>query len=260
MATTLQEEILGVRVMLNNPLPQSPSFQDILEELEAEYTTLTNTTNATGNAWQVDNYTLTTVAGTYDYAITPVAPAGDFFKALNVTTIPEDVDTSPQYMLEFTELEHIPNEWAWLGESRGQFMYSSHDSQIIAFYRKITSAGESLRCQIRPTPTQVQTYNILYQVSDWWSLIDDSLGLAFTMPHSSQKFYLRALVAQNLLMKGNVSWSFDAVENYKMSNLVAKGLEMRLERYRQVFEEYRGTLDNPDLTEISSWAEENVWQ
>lgn len=258
MATTIQAEVLGVRSMLNNPLPQAPSYNDILEEMQAEYQNITNLTNATANSWQVANYTLTSVAGQYEYTITPAND--DFFKALNVTTVPPDVDTDPQYMVEFTELEHIPKEWGWLGENQGQFLMSSHDSQLIAFYRTITSSGSAIKCQIRPTPTRVQDYNILYQVTDWWPQVLVSLGKEFTLPHSSQRFYIRALVAQNLLLKGNVSWSFDADRDAATAKLVESGLSARLARYQEGFNEYRGSLDNPDITFITSWADDNVWQ
>jgi len=258
MSTTILSEITGVRVMLNNPLPQSPSFKDILEELEAEYQHLTNSLNNTGNAWQIENYTLTTAAGTYEYEINPAS--GEFYKALNVTTVPDDDSIDPQYLLEFTELEHIPKEWAWLGQSRGQYMYSSHDSQMIAFYRQITDSGEKLYCQLRPTPTRVQTYNILYQVTDWWPRVGETDNLTFKMPHASQKFYIRALVAQNLLLKGMVKWSFDDVKNYKTGTLVAQALEIRLARYKQAYDEYIDSLDNPDLTMIDVWADETVFQ
>jgi hypothetical protein len=258
MSNTVLQEVQGVRQMLSNPLTQSPSFKDILEEMEAEYQAVTNQTNNTGNAWQTDNHTLTTVAGTYDYEIAPAN--GDFYKALNVTTIPSNVDIDPQFTLEFTELEHIPQEWSWLGQNKGQYMYSSHDSQIIAFYRKITSAGAQLRCQIRPTPASVETYNILYQVTDWWPKVDDVADLGFTLPHSSQRFYVRALVAQNLLLKGMVKWSYDTMANYKQGELVFKGLETRIRRYKEQYDEYIDSLDNPDITYISSWADDNVFQ
>lgn len=258
MATTVLSEVMGVRVMLNNPMPQAPAFKDILEELEAEYQHLTNDLNNTGNAWQVDNYTLTTVAGTYEYEITPTNK--EFYKALNVTTIPSNTSVDPQYVLEFTELEHMPQEWAWLGQNRGQYMYSSHDSQMIAFYRKITVSGEKLYCQIRPTPTEAQSYNILYQVTDWWGRISSGTGTDFYMPHSSQRFYIRALVAQNLLLKGMVRWSFDDVRNFKTGQLVAKSLEVRINRYKQAYDEYIDSLDNPDLTMIDAWADDYVHQ
>src|SRR6478736_7388416 len=111
MATTILAEILGVRQMLSGPLAQSPSFREILQELEAEYQYITNDTNNTGNAWQVDELTFTTAEGVQDYILEVTSEIGDFFKALNVVTVPEKTSSTPQYVLEFTEVEHIPQEW-----------------------------------------------------------------------------------------------------------------------------------------------------
>lgn len=262
MATDILSEVLGVRAILNSPLSQSPSFAEILGELEAEYQQVTNQTNNTAQSWQIDNFTLTSIIGEYDYPINPVNK--DFFKALQVTTVPSDDNIDPQYVLEFVEMEHIPQEWAWLGQNRGQFMFSSHDSQIIAFYRKITDAGAQLRCQIRPTPTKVQDYNILYQVTDWWPKVNmPDTGCdhgSFEMPHSSQRFYIRALAAQNLLLKGAVRWSFDNTANFAKGQVVSSGLIARIARYKEAYEEYIDSLDQPDTTEIWSWADRNVWQ
>lgn len=244
--------------MLNNPLPQSPSFRDILDELEAEYQHVTNDTNNTGNAWQTNTYTLTTTAGQYDYQI--VTDNDDFFKALSVTTVPENVDADPQYVLEFTEFEHLPKEWAWLGQNKGQYMTSSHDSQLIAFYRKIATTGEQIWCRLAPTPAQTQDYTILYQVTDWWPLVDASNSRTWKLPHSSQRFYIRSLVAQNLLMSGRVRWSYDNLQNYKMGELVEKGLEIKLKRYEAVYNEYKDSLDNPDIVMADAWADEAMLQ
>src|SRR4051812_17048578 len=99
MSTTVASEVTGVRVMLDNPLPQSPSFRDILDELEAEYQHVTNTTNNTGNAWQTNTHTLSSVIGQYQYQL----ELPDFFKALNATTVPSNVNADPEYTMEFTE-------------------------------------------------------------------------------------------------------------------------------------------------------------
>lgn len=254
MANSLLQEVLGVRNLLDNPLSQAPSFKQIVEELQAEYQYITNDTNNTGNSWQIGETTLTTVSGQYRYDLSVT----DFYKALNVTTVPGDINGQPQYTLEFTEFENMPKEWAWLSPTRGQYMYSSHDSQLIAFYRtQDSTTGEVLKCEIRPVPNRVQDYKILYQITDWWT---DHESAAYKLPHSSQRYYVRALVAQNLLLRGGVKWSFDEVKNFTKGKIVAEGLKTRLERYKAVYDEYKDTLDIPDITEADSWADWLVWQ
>lgn len=274
MASTILQEVLGVRQMLSGPLSQSPSFQDILEELEAEYQFVTGDTNNTANAWQVATTTITTEADVDDYPIC----ANDFYKALSVVTVPANTATQPEYQLEFVELEHINKDWAWLGTGKGQYMYSSHDSQLIAFYHKITNGGEEVRVQLRPMPSQAQEYKILYQVTDWWPRVTmedvrpcNSCGSSsgcgcvpvpdgFRMPHSSQRFYTRALAAQNLLLSGKVRWSSDPVKDFTKGKLISDGLAVRIARYKKVYDEYIDSLDQPDITLISSWADDNVFQ
>jgi hypothetical protein len=253
MSTTLDKEVYGVRDILRSPLPQSPSFRDIVHELEAEYQHVTNETNNTGNAWQVASYDLETVADQRVYEILP-EDGFDYFKPLNITYIPDGSDR--QHTVEMTELENIPKEWAWINQQSNPFVFASSEGQFIAFYGSIDEDGTHTNVEIRPTPDRVQTYTILYQVSDWWALIGASVGSReFTMPFSSQKFYIRSLVAQNLLMKGAVKWSTDDNYNLKMGEIVGKGLEVRIQRYNKVFEEYKLSLDHPDVVEIDSWID-----
>lgn len=259
MATNLLKEVLGVRHLLDGPMDQSPSFDEIVDELAIEYQHVTNELNNTGNAWQVNTTTITTVAEQEDYQIL----AQDFYKALLVTTVPQSSGTHPEYVLEFTEAEHIPKDWAWLSSGKGQYMYSSHDSQIIAFYRKIGTNGEELWVKLRPVPGQAQNYKILYQQTDWWDTVFATGGISgvedFVPPHSSQRYYIRAVAAHNLLMSGRVKWSFDEIRNFSKSQQSQRGLESRISRYRQAYEEYKSSLDNPDITWIEPWSD-NILQ
>lgn len=259
MATTLLNEILGVKQLLDSPMDQSPSYNDIVDELAAEYQHMTNQVNNTAEAWMVGEYTLTTVVGTSDYQLNVAVPL--FYKALAVYTVPSDVNAHPQYGLEFMELEYMPQEWAWLGQNKGQYMYSSHDSQAIAFYRTLTTSGELIYARLAPVPANVQSYKIIYQQTDWWdSAILSSIVQSPGLPNSSQRMYIRTLAAENLLMKGAVMWSYDPVKNFAKSQIVAKGLALRKERYKKAYDEYISSLDQPDITFIKSWADENVYQ
>lgn len=253
MSVTVHELVKGIRSDLGDPLQQSPSYLQIINELANEFQNITNETNNTGQAWQVGDYTLTTVVGQRQYEITGIQYV-DFFKALYCVSVPSDVNAAPEYWLEFTEAEHLPQEWAWLSQTRGQYMYSSHDSQIMAFYRKLELGGPKLYCELRPTPSRVQSYRILYQQTDWFDGILQTL--TSTTPHGSQKPYIRALVAMNLLLKGVVKWSQDRKYNRGRALGVEKSLKFKLERYAAAYEEYKRTLDVADVTYLDSWADE----
>lgn len=260
MATTLLDEILGVKQLLDSPMAQSPSFLDIVDELSAEYQHMTNVVNNTSEAWMISEYTLTTVAGQQDYRLDGDIPT--FYKALAAYTIPANTSSTPQYGIEFMELEHIPKQWAWLSQTNGQYMFSSHDSQIMAFYRQLNAAdGERIYVRLAPVPTEAQSYRIIYQQTDWWDAqIFQGAALDYVMPNSSQRMYLRSLAAENLLLKGAVMWSFDPVKNFSKAKIVERGIEIRKNRYKEAWDEYISSLDQPDVTIIESWADKNVFQ
>lgn len=244
------KELFGIRGQMGYPLDNSPSLKQIISEMHAEYQHLTNDSNNTGQSWQVDEYTFSSVIGQKTYLIS--IPLGDFYKALTVTTVPADSSTHPEYPLEFVEMEHISEEWGWLNQSKGQLFNSSHDSGIIAFYRKITANTSGIYAEIRPVPARVQQYKILFQQTDWFTQAMEST--IATLPHSSQRFYLQALVARNLVMAGLVKWSFDDKKNYFRSVAVLRSLEQKIDRYKPAYEQYIASLDNPDVTYQVSWS------
>lgn len=256
MAVTLLQVIANVREILGSPLPQAPSPAQILSELEAEYQYITNRTNSLGDAWYSNSFTFNTVAGTRAYNLT--SEATDFYKALKVKTVPSDTDLHPEFELEFVELEHFTQEWSWLGQNKGQLYYSSHDSQMIALYRRIGSSGEELWCELRPTPANVQTYQVLYQQGTWWD-IALSAGTAFTMPHPTQTRYLELLVAKNLLPY--TRWSYSNQHNDTMSQKLMADFEKRLPRVEKEFNHHIASLENEDVIILDSWAEDQgiIW-
>lgn len=248
MANTLLNEILGVRSILGNPLPQSPSPEEILEELEAVYQDVTNLANNTGNAWAVDSFNITTVAGTRAYQLQPTEVT-NFYKALIVTTVPPDSST-PEYTLEMAELEHLPQEWAWLSQNQGSLFWTSHSSQLVAFYRKMGTAGEEIWCELRPTPNSVQEYKILYQQGHWWD-VATTKGTGFQLPHQEYKFHFRAQAAWNLLPRCRWSYGDDSGKLASIKTM----LEGRIAKGAKSFDDYIAALDNQDTVWLDSYAD-----
>jgi len=244
---TLLDEILGVRSMLVNPLSQSPTPEDIIEELENVYQTVTNMGNNSGNSWQIETVTLVTTAGTREYQLDSDL-VQDFYKPLLVTTVPEN-DSQPEYQLEFTELESLPSEWAWLGQNQGSLLWTSHSSQVIAFYRKMGVDSEEIWCEMRPTPNSTQQYKILYQVGDWWS----NLAVTnYTLPNKEFRFHFRALAARNLLPKTRWSYGDDTAKKAE----IKENLDRRIAMGTPILNDHLMSLDNSDAVAISSYADE----
>lgn len=272
MATTVKQEIQGVRGFLGNPLAQFPTTQDILEELAIEYQHITNRLNNTGNPWLVEDYHLETEIGVSDYRLD--IDLQNFYKPLNLYTIPEGTDISyntntnktglvldatnavgdgREYSLEFIELEHISDKDNYLKPYSGWFFNSVFSSQKVAIYKKIDEDGERIYLKLRPTPILAQNYRLVYQVSDWWdTLFEFSNQLEQKLPNSSQRAYVRALVSMNLLEKGVVKWSLNSNENKDRFSRIQTGLTRRIQRYKEDFDEYLTSLDNPDIITLDS--------
>lgn len=249
MATTLLKELFAVRKALGYPLDNEPSLKQIIYEMQSEHQNLTNETNNTGQSWQVSEYILSSVVDQREYEIT--VPFGDFYKALTVTTVPDN-STTPEYPVYFVEREHISNEWPWLSSSGGQLFWSSHDSSFISFYRKIGANTAKLYAELRPVPSKVQDYRILYMQTDWWE--QAILLQTSQLPHSSQRFYIQALVARNLILAGVVKWSYDSEANAYKARHVLQGLKEKIERYKKAYDDYKASLDIPGVTMAESWA------
>lgn len=249
MPSTLMNELNGVRSMLGNPLPQAPTIKDITEELEAVYQENTNIGNNTGIAWQVDSFVLTATAGQRTYVLDPDVVI-DFYKALTVTTVPTS-DSDPEYTLEFTEIEHLPQEWAWLGQNQGILLDSSHSSGLVAFYRQLGRAGEEIVCELRPTPNSTQQYTVWYQVGDWWERVFQNSDTAYTLPNKEYRFYFRALAARNLLPKCQWSYGQDK-ERYEN---IKEMLDRRIVMSKKVYDDGLATIDNADVIRLDSYAD-----
>lgn len=251
MAHNVLTEVLGVRSLLADPLNNAPSMDDIIEALEEVYQYVTNLTNNTGNAWQVDTLTISTTAGTREYQLDSEEVV-DFYKALRVTTVPPD-DSNPEYILEFTEVEQLSREWSWLGQNNGQLFSSSHSAQVIAFYRKLGTDGEELWCEFRPTPNADEDYKVLYQVGDWWDRVFAQGDMLYSLPNREYRFHLRRLAAELLLPK--TQWSYDKVADNARKMEIASVLSNAIARGSKAFDEHIASLDNADILQLDVWSD-----
>jgi len=275
MSTTLMNEVFGVRQFLGSPLEQAPSTRQIIQELEAEYHQLTMEVSNRGQAQLVGEVMITTAQNDRRYQL-PDEAAANFYKALSVTTVPANATVTGDHYdkvvsvdsgddreqtLEFMELAHFSDDWAWLAPSRGQLFGSAHDSQAIAFYKVVhPEEGEQVFMELRPTPNAEQRYMILYQITDWWDRIflgglDGVQNNDFQMPHSSQRMMIRCYAALNLIQKAVVKWSLNDEYNAMRGTVVSDGLKDRLERYRKAYEDWLDTLEHGDVVYVELWQD-----
>lgn len=212
-----------------------------------EYENAVGRANNTGNAWGINEFTLTTTADTRRYEIT----AADFGKALTVTTVPDSV-YAPESNLEFTQLEQLPNDWAWLSQTSNNWFglwqgYISQSARYVAFYRKLGATGFKHYLEIRPAPIAGELYRVLYQVGQWSSSIPSDLD--FELPLPQLNFYFIALVSLGLL--DSAKWADGEDKSAKLR----ASLNFDLVRYEDTFKNYIASLSTAQVVFSESYAD-----
>lgn len=246
---TLREAISLVRAELSAPLApftNAPSDLQIADELMSEYQHSINQIGNKSTARHSGTATLSVVAGTRAYQVSDAA----FGKPLLVTTVPTDNNVYPEYPLEFTELEQIGREWAWLDNANGSLWYSNHSAYYIAFYTKFGSGGIENWCEIRPTPDKAETYKILYTIGDASSYF----GLIKALPYPEFTRFFTANTAINLLPK--TMWSNDMQVNLAKGQMLLPTLMDKRERYGREWDTHKDTLNHSDIVYADGYGYE----
>lgn len=243
-----------VRRRLNNPLAQAPTDRQILDRGIDELRNATMTANNTGNAWAVEEYTVTTEADTRRYEVT----ANDFGKALLVCTVPSTVPgvVEPEMPLQFTQLEQLPRDWAWLSDTGWWWSLwlcdVSQRSRYAAFFNFLDgSAGFKTVMEIRPTPQAGELYRVLYQVGDWSQSMNSTV--AFQFPFPSLDFHFVTLISDSLLPVAR--WTHDENANIRQAVALERGYAKDLERSTPTWEDYISSLSVSDIVWSESFAD-----
>lgn len=239
------------------PLPQAPTFDQVIADLENEYQLVTNRANNTQNAWYTSTTDVTVTAGTRKYEITDDDGAPlDFYKAMNIVTVPGDTAIDPEYGLDFVELEHYDKEWNWLGQNQGQLFYSSHSSQLAAIYRTMGDEREEIWIELRPTPEEAETYRILYHQGDWWSKVTEAGDLDYGLPMAEFKSYIYALVMRKRLP--TAKWCFNEEVNARMAEKLIAVQDDLVLRMEPTIKEHFTSLENYEIIEIDDWGDDQI--
>lgn len=243
--------ITEVRRRLNGPLAQSPSPRVILDRALAEYRNAVIGANNSGNAWAVNEYTLTATADTRRYEIT----AADFSKALLIATVPAATGPiEPEMPLEFTQLERLPEDWAFLRDVGYWSLWWASVSQkarFAAFYRQKEAAGFKNYIEIRPTPDAGEQYRVLYQVGDFTGSVTSDLD--FALPFPELDFYFVTLIADALLPY--TRWSNDKNDDGDQLKMLAARFQTDLARYQKTYDDWIASLSVGDIVYADSYAD-----
>jgi hypothetical protein len=246
-----------VRRRLDHPLPQKPSPRLVLDHGFAAYRHLTTRANNTGNAWAMDEIVLNTTADTRRYDLTTIAPR--FSKALLVSTVPAANSGEPELTLDFTQIEQIPRDWAWLQDSGFEFSLwdglVAQKARLIAFYRQIAAGATGFKnwLEIRPTPAADEQYRIVYQVGDWQRLADATNLSTFIFPFPELDYYFIAVAAYTLLP--HTEWSQDEERDAKKRNMIEAVLKNEIASYQPTVDAFIANLAHTDIVWADSYAD-----
>lgn len=244
------EIIDRVRERLRDPIAQRPSPKRILARALDEYQNAVQTANNLGDAWAIGEFTLTAQAGIRRYEITQM----DFGKPLLVATVPAD-DYERELSLEFTQVEQLPKDWAWLKDVGNWGLLwqwdVSHSARYVAFWRALEAKGYKYYCELRPVPTKAEDYRILYQVGEWASKLPEDLDFAF--PLRELDFYFTALVALGVL--DDTRWSRDEAADLRRAAQIKESLLFDLGRYKETFDNYIASLSQSQTVMAESYAD-----
>lgn len=204
--------------------------------------------NNTGNAWAIKEYTLETEADTRRYEIEDA----DFGKPLLIATVPSSTPgiVEPEQTLEFTQLEQLPNDWAYLSNNSYWSLWlwgTSQKARYAAFYRQLDATGFKNYLEIRPTPAADEEYRVLYQVGDWSASVTSDLNFAFPFPELD--FYFVTLVSDCLLYK--CRWADGKDQKAELEAAFGKDLS----RYQRTFDDYIASLTVTDIVYAESFAD-----
>lgn len=220
---TFSEILSGVRAMLDDPGPQTPSPRIILEHYKANAQLLLTQAQNSAVSWSVSSTTLTTAAGVDTYLIT----AQNFGKDVLVHTIDPANDWHVER--EIPRLSMQSRQQGYYGPHQATTGGDRHTAELMVFYRE---AG-GIYVQIRPAPAGSVQYKIWYDLE---TIDDVTLSGSPIMPVSHP--YLQMRVAASCLPY--CVWTGGPADEAKRANL-QKMFLANLQEQRDAFLKYLAT-------------------
>lgn len=156
MPVTLQQNLINIELMLDEPSEGSPSTRILWQLLQDQVTHHQTALQNTSAQWDVASWTLTTVQGQEDYLIT----ATDFGKAFWIYTFDPTQPWLPRVEIPFAMLQNA--DMFYQGPAQPYTSSSNlFTASTIAFYR---SAG-SWYARVTPIPGGSVSYVIFYETA-----------------------------------------------------------------------------------------------
>lgn len=246
MSVTRIENIFRTRDLLDSPLPQSPSFHQLLRQQISEEMDVVNQLNNTGKPWGTAEYQLNYTPSQTTYTIN----AQDWGKVLFVVKVTGNpyVPYVPVPFDDITEQNYGTILTSFYGVY-GTIFPLSETPEKMSFYRDgVTNA--QYKVSIQPAPAVSWTYIITYMPG--YIGTGDALETAVQMPEHSELIRLRSAVA----LLNYSKWGDDEAFNRQKRSDLMQGFMYQLDRKEKLFSRYIQSINIPRMTEIESWRGE----
>lgn len=241
---TREQEIMRVRELLDAPKEQRPGMHAIASELIRQEQFQMNLLNNTGRPWSQNSTTITTVADTAEYTLTPT----NFGKPLFVFRA---LDNNVSFPVPFTDYTHE------IGNQSYEFWLAPAEANLIpffsgekcAFFR--TSAGTK-KMRIYPIPeTAAIVYTVVY-AAGWQDWTAFALSDVPILPEWSD---LRTINTALFLLPRTDWPGLTRQDNSAKRNELVQSLQGQMLLQKNEFDSYVRSPNFEPIASISNWYE-----
>jgi len=242
MSVSRIQTIFRIRDLLDNPLPNRPSFHSLMRQCISEEMDIVNATLNTGRPWATNTYELNYVAGQDSYDIN-VSDFGKILYVVKATTNP----WIPYISVPFDDVsqQDYGTIFNYYG-SYGQAFALPETPEKMSFYREGV-LNSQFKCTIQPQPQESATYILTYLPG--YIGVDDPLSSATQMPEHAELVRLRAAVA----LLNYSEWGDNKEENRQKRIDLMQGFMYQLERKEMLFRNYITAINSPRTQAIDDW-------
>lgn len=243
MSVSRVEQIFKTRDLLDNPLPNRPSFHQLLRQQISTEMDIVNATNNSGKPWALAETQLNYIVGQDEYTINVT----NFGKVMYVERLQGDAYI--RYLnVPFSDVDDLDYGTVWQnwGSGFGQVPWMSETPERMSFFR-VGTLNSQIKVRIQPQPQESWTYIIHYMPG--YIGTDDALSSAVQMPEHAELARLRNAMA----LLPITEWSSDAVANREKRKDLAAGFMYQLNIKEPLFERYIKSINIPKPVFVEDW-------
>ncbi len=243
---SIVENMARTRDLLDNPIPQRPSFHQNLRQQFSELQDLTNALNNTGLIWGEYTYQLNYTPNQSDYEIN----VSDFGKCVFATRQTQN-PFIPEVAIQIGDRnkQHYGSVWQYYYGAYGQWIPWSESPEQLIFWRS-GAQNPAQMVTVMPQPQSAQVYFIHY-IPGFLSN-DVALTTAVQMPEHQELMRLRAAAA----LLPYTDWGDDENLNQRKRDMLVKSFEFQLSRKEDLLKNYITSINAPKSVNLVDW---NSW-